>query len=106
MYEARETAYMHHNVMNTSYPPTSPPSSHQLIRLITELEEAGGEGGRGAHSKLKERLTHLNTTAAAMVKVRRMVVLFVHMIRKLLIFTKRFVYTPAIYPIVSGPLYT
>ena len=50
--------------------PLAPPlPSHQLVRLITELEEAGGEGGRGAHSKLKERLTHFNTTAAAMVKV-------------------------------------
>ena len=56
--------------------PCLPLSSHQLIRLITELEEVGGEGGRGAHSKLKERLTHFNTTAAAMIKVCKKAMLF------------------------------
>ena len=54
-------------------PPPSPfivpPSSHQLMRLITEVEEAGGEGSRALDPKLKEKLALFKVTAGAMVKV-------------------------------------
>ena len=46
-----------------------PPSSHQLMRLITEVEEAGGEGSRALDPKLKEKLALFKVTAGAMVKV-------------------------------------